>query len=160
MSNASPMRRLSVTLTALAVLTGCAAPLERDLFSGTYRFADSREKGYLVVSPIGANKWIVHMSVSGEPLATHPLSEGGPVVVARQEVLTSAFVSPTPISQVSCLASSGRFSTPLVCRMPVNTEYQLAEAMNPKSRLRAATGYIVIVPTAAGVLAAELIRRP
>jgi hypothetical protein len=39
---------------------------------------------------------------------------------------------------VSCLASSGHFSSPLVCRMPVNTEYQVAEAMNPNLRLRAA----------------------
>src|SRR5688500_8672122 len=112
------MRRRSLALTALAVLIGCATPVERDLFSGTYRFADPREKGYLVVSPIGENKWKVQMSVSGGPPATHPLSEGGPMVVAHQEVLASAFVSPTPISQVSCLASSGRFAAPLVCRMP------------------------------------------
>lgn len=154
------MRRLALTLAALAVLTGCATPVERDMFSGTYRFADPREKGYLVVSSIGENKWSVQMSVNGGPPDTHPLSEGGPMVVAHQEVLASAFVSPTPTSQVSCLASSGRFATPLVCRMPVHTEYQVAEAINPKLRLRTATGYILLVPTPAGVLAAELVRRP
>jgi hypothetical protein len=153
------MKGLSVALTALAALTACATPVERDLFSGTYRFADPREKGYLVVSAIGENKWHVQMSVGSGPPATHPLSEGGPMVVARQEVLASAFASPTPISQVSCLASSGRFSIPLVCRMPVDTEYQVAEAMNPKLRLRAATGHVLLVPTPAGVLAVELIRR-
>jgi hypothetical protein len=154
---------LAHTLTPLALIfAGCAVPMvaDRDPFSGTYRFADSREKSYLVVSQVSEAKWNVQMSVDGGPLATHPHSQNSPMVLAEPEVLASAFAGPTPIAQVSCLASSGRYKVPFLCKVPVNVEYQVAQAMSPRPLPRSTTGYVLLVFTPAGAIAAELIRAP
>jgi len=156
------MKRIGAAVVSLGIwLTGCVAPpVDRDPYSGTYRFADPREKGYLVVSQVGENKWLVQMSISGGPPATHPLSQGSPMLVALPEVLAASFVNPTPIAQVACLASSGRYKVPLLCRVPINAEYQVAQAMSPGRRLKSATGYILFVITPAGAFAADLVRAP
>ena len=154
------MRLLTSILTLTIIwLSGCASvPAEQDLFSGTYRFLDPSEKGYLVASSVGENKWNVQMSRNGELPATDPLSQGEPMVVAASELLASAFVGPTPTSQVSCLASSGRYAAPRLCKIPINVEFQVAQAMNQNARLRSATGYILLVATPAGVFAPDVIR--
>jgi len=138
-------------------LAGCAAPGPQDSFSGTYRFVDPGEKGYVVVSPMGPDQWAVQMSTRGGPPAAHPLS-GSPMVVASPALLASTFA--TPMAQTTCLASSGRHPAALICRVPVDVPYRVVNAMDPKRSSRSATGYIYLVGTPAGAIAVDVIRTP
>ncbi len=155
--------RVSAIFAACLLLSfaGCTSlPFQEDVFEGTYTFLDPREKGSLVVAAAGLGKWTVQISQPGEQPRTHPLSEGAPLILASRDVLEAVFVSPTPIDKLSCLASSGRYQIPLICRLPINTEYKLAGAMKPGHRPKSFYGYVFIVGTPAGALAAELRRTP
>jgi len=151
-----------VTLFSLAsaiALIGCATSTSSDPFEGTYRFRDPKERGYFLVSSVPQNKWSVSGSPDGKaPLQLHPLSQDQPMVLAPPPLVAEWFDAQSPRDKIACLSSSGRYKEPLICSIPVNASYQMTQAMSRVNRLTAPTGYVLVVPTAAGIAAVDLLR--
>jgi hypothetical protein len=154
------MSRMTLfSLTGAIALIGCATSTPADLFESTYRFRDPKEPGYFLVLSVPPKKWSVRGSPDGKvPLQLHPLSETQPMVLAPLALVAAWFDDQSPRDKIACLSSSGRYSEPLICRIPVNASYRLNQALSASSRSTTSTGYVLVVPTAAGVVAVDLLR--
>ena len=145
-------------VTSIAV-SGCAASVAPDTFEGTYRFRDLKEGGYFVVNSVPPNRWNVSGSPDGtKPVQLHPLSADQPMALASAQLVAEWFDTKSPRENIACISSSGRYNVPLICSIPINASYQVTQAMTPSKRLTASTGYLLVIPTAAGNIAVDLMR--
>jgi hypothetical protein len=147
------LRRLLGSFAA-CLLAGCAAQENSDPFEGRYRFSDPNERGYYVITRVGPGKWNASTSLDGKEL----IEKDAPMVIAPRANIDIWFDSASPRQQIVCLQSWSAYPSPFVCRVPVNVAFQVQDAMSTSSRAKSATGYVLVVGTPAGTIAADLLR--
>lgn len=141
-------------LLAACFLAGCAAQDNSDPFEGRYRFSDPNDQGYYVITRVAPGKWNASTSLDGKEF----IEKDAPMVIAPRASIDGWFDGESPRHQIVCLQSWSAHPSPFVCRVPANVPFQVQDAMSTGSRAKSATGYVLMVGTPAGTIAADLFR--
>lgn len=150
------MKACFVTVASVVLVTGCATQ-PADPFAGTYRFADPKEHGQYLVERVGENMWSVIADDGGQTQTSTHKAEVIVSTLASPSLLAQWFDPQSPRGRITCLTSTGRYQAPSICHIPTDATFRMAEAMS-QIRVQSKTGYVLVVGTSAGTVAADLAR--
>jgi hypothetical protein len=141
--------RQAATAVALGaiVLGGCTLWQSLDRFAGRYRVADPKDRTEVRIMATGVGRWDMRYG------ARDPMP-GSELVAANKRELVAWFGDGVSLETVHCLATKGARAHPVICSVPRHVPIKL-ERHSVSSR----TGWILVAPTAAGLVAGDLERQ-